>query len=292
MKPMLLCRDNPDTSKLPYPVYAFPKLDGIRCVIVDGQAKSRTMKDIPNESIQRILGKHHWNGLDGELIVGDPNSSTVYRDTNSFVMAQKKTGPFKYYVFDNWMMPDNPKFGYRYDTLKHFAEDVHVEVLPGEFIRDERELLDFEERCLNNGYEGVIVRCREGVYKQGRTTMGEQNTYKLKRFVDDEALVIGFEEEMHNGNTAETNELGRTKRSTAKAGLSGKGTLGAIIARTPEGIEFAIGSGFNAEDRKQLWRDRSDLVGVTVKYKSFPIGVKDKPRHPIFLGFRNMEIDG
>jgi len=293
MKPMLLERTNPDTATLPYPVYAFPKLDGIRCVIVEGMSKSRTLKDIPNKHIQSVLNKAHLSGLDGELIVGDPNSPTVYRDTNSFVMAYDKVGPFKYYVFDYWdsLQPYNR----RYDILnliEILKEYPQIEILPCELVQDEKHLLEFEERCLENGYEGVIIRCLKGLYKSGRTTMKEQNTYKLKRFVDDEAIVIGFEEEMHNGNNKELNELGRTKRSTAKTGLTGKGTLGAIIARTPEGIEFAIGSGFDAKDRKQLWDDRLSIIGTTIKYKSFPIGVKDKPRHPIFLGFRDMEIDG
>jgi len=124
--------------------------------------------------------------------------------------------------------------------------------------------------------------------------MKEQNTYKLKRFIDGEAKVVGFEEEMYNGNIAETNELGRTKRSTAKAGLSGKGSLGALVVQDcVTGIEFSVGSGFDAATRQSLWDIRdSGLLGKIIKYKHFPIGVKIAPRHPIFLGFRNMEIDG
>lgn len=106
---------------------------------------------------------------------------------------------------------------------------------------------------------------------------------KLKRFEDSEAEVLGIEEEMHNANTAETNELGRTKRSTAKAGLVGKGTMGALIVRDVKtGVEFNIGSGFTAHDRTEAWKP-----GELVKYKFFPVGVKDKPRHPVFLGRRS-----
>ena len=90
----------------------------------------------------------------------------------------------------------------------------------------------------------------------------------------------------HNGNDAETNELGRTKRSTAKSGMVGKSTLGAFICKTPEGIEFKIGSGFDQQDRSNYWNSKETLLGRIVKYKHFPIGVKDKPTHPIFLGFR------
>ena len=58
--------------------------------------------------------------------------------------------------------------------------------------------------------------------------------------------------------------------------------------------EFQIGTGFDAEDRKELWQqyNSGELTGKTIKFKYFPVGVKSKPRHPVFLGFRDMEIDG
>ena len=53
------------------------------------------------------------------------------------------------------------------------------------------------------------------------------------------------------------------------------------------GVEFQVGSGFDAAQRKDFWSRRETLRGKIIKYKSFKIGVKDKPRHPIFLGFRD-----
>jgi DNA ligase-1 len=286
MKPMLLCRENPNIYKLPYPLYVSYKLDGIRCCIVDGKPKSRTLKDIPNKHIQSVLGKAYLEGLDGELIVGDPTSKSVYRDTNSFVMAHDKVGDFTYYIFDQW----NNHLGYeaRYFGLQNYHESKNVVILPSTLVSNSSELLAFEEEALQRGFEGLIIRCLHGSYKFGRTTMGEQNTYKLKRFEDSEAVIIGFEEEMHNGNEATTNELGHTKRQTLKAGMSGKGTLGALILRDlVSDAEFKCGSGFDASDRSSLWNNREFLLERIVKYKFFPIGVKDKPRHPIFLGFRD-----
>jgi len=286
MNPTLLCRENPDIYKLPYPVYASYKLDGIRCCIVSGKAKSRTLKDIPNKHIQSILSKGELEGLDGELIVGLPTSPSVYRDTNSFVMAHDKVGDFTYYVFDTWHTSE--EYYKRYRGLVYYPESLRITILASTQVNSPDELLAFEESALNKGYEGVIIRCPYGSYKFGRTTMNEQNTYKLKRFEDSEAVIVGYEEEMHNGNEALVNELGRTKRQTLKAGMSGKGTLGALIVKDINSeVEFAIGSGFDAQDRDSLWKKRNNLIGGIVKYKFFPIGVKDKPRHPIFLGFRD-----
>jgi DNA ligase-1 len=289
MKPMLLPRESPDLNSLHSPIYVTPKLDGIRCLFKDGVALSRTLKPIPNISIQEWAAKHtsKLHGMDGELIVGPATSPTVYRDTNSFVMSYDKVGEFYFYHFDWWNEPyhyEQRVEGYIRDLPSNYRKVMHMKATDADHV------LQLEEQCLEKGYEGVILRNPQGMYKYGRCTIKEANAFKLKRFEDAEAVIIGFEEEMHNGNDAETNELGRTKRSTAAAGLHGKGTLGAFICKTRDGVEFKIGSGFDAEDRRSLWERKSDLLGYIVKYKHFPIGVKDKPRHPIFLGFRN-QID-
>jgi DNA ligase 1 len=286
MKPMLLPRETPDLNSLQYPIYVTPKLDGIRCLFKDGIALSRTLKPIPNKSIQVWAKKYSnkLNGMDGELIVGLSTSPTVYRDTNSFVMSHDKEGEFYFYHFDWWNEPfhyEQRVEGYIRDLPSNYRKVMHMKAT------DAAHVLQLEEQCLEKGYEGVILRNPQGMYKYGRCTIKEANAFKLKRFEDAEAVIIGFEEEMHNGNDAETNELGRTKRSTAISGLTGKRTLGAFVCKTPDGIEFKVGSGFDAADRKNFWENRSSLLGYIVKYKHFPIGVKDKPRHPIFLGFRN-----
>jgi DNA ligase-1 len=288
MKPMLLPRETPNLDTLQYPVYVTPKLDGIRCLIKNGVALSRTLKPIPNKSIQEWVYKYanELEGMDGELIVGSPTSSTVYRDTNSFVMSIDKVGEFFFYHFDYWDSKET--YGLRMESyIDHNRVPDNYRLVIRQLAHDREQLLAKEEFCLEVGYEGVIIRNPRGLYKYGRCTIKEANAFKLKRFEDDEATIIGFEEEMHNGNNAEVNELGRTKRSTAAAGLHGKGTLGAFICKTRDGIEFKIGSGFDAEDRRSFWERKSDLLGHIVKYKHFPVGVKDKPRHPIFLGFRD-----
>ena len=284
-KPMLLPRETPDLDNLQYPIIASAKLDGIRCLIKDGVALSRTLKPIPNKSIQAWAKKHanKLEGMDGELIVGDPASSTVYRDTNSFVMSHDKEGEFWYYQFDYWDIPNEP-YSYRIESADEAENVIH---LGYKIVYNKEELLKYEELVLNVGYGGLILRNPNGKYKYGRCSLKENNSFKLKRFEDAEAVIVGFEEEMHNGNIAETNELGRTKRSTAKSGMVGKQSLGAFTCRTPEGIEFSIGSGFSQQDRLDYWKSKDSLMGCTVKYKHFPIGVKDKPRHPIFLGFRD-----
>ncbi len=110
---------------------------------------------------------------------------------------------------------------------------------------------------------------------------------KLKRFTDAEFEVIGYEERMENTNEAFTNELGRTKRSSHQEGKIGRGDLGALVLRDAQGLVFKVGTGFDDQQRASLWeaRDR-DLIGRLAKIKFFAIGVKDAPRHPVFISFR------
>jgi DNA ligase-1 len=99
--------------------------------------------------------------------------------------------------------------------------------------------------------------------------------------------VLGFEEQMRNDNEAKKDALGRTERSSHKENRHGKGTLGALKVRDlATGVRFDIGTGFTDAERQAIWDNQDEWFGAEVKYKSQPVGVKDKPRFPVFLGRR------
>lgn len=288
-KPTLACAVEMD--KLVYPVLASPKLDGIRCSIVNGVALTRSLKAIPNKAISAYLSHPDFNGVDGELIVGDPTAHDVYNKTVSQVMAHGKgLAGVTYYVFDmhNIDAPFVDRFEHLGSKVTENFGDVPMKIVTHSLIQNHDELLEYEQFTVGLGYEGVMLRSPKAPYKFGRSTAREGYLLKVKRFEDSEAEIVGFEEEMFNGNEAQTNELGRTKRSTAKAGLVGKNTLGAFVVKDVDtGVEFSIGTGITAAQRADFWGRRNELVGALVKYKFFPVGVKVAPRHPVFLGFRD-----
>lgn len=280
-KPMLACSKSAHNffDKLRFPLLVSPKLDGIRATVRDGVVYARSNKPIANVNVQTKF--RHLNWYDGELIVGDPTSPTCYRDTCSVVNSRNKPArDVDFFVFDCIAQPSNPYFRRLGDVDPKYRLD-HLAV------HDLYELKVTEGLILDRGYEGLILRDHNEKYKMGRSTASEQGMLKLKRFLDAEAEVIGFQERMHNGNEATTNELGRTSRSSHKSGKSGRGDLGALIVRTPEGIEFGIGSGFDDSARQSIWANQDDYLGRLVKYKYFPLGSKDAPRHPVFLGWRD-----
>ena len=285
MKPLLAATIK-DVDKLDFPVLASPKLDGIRCLQDQGKALSRSLKEIPNRHIQEVLSHPSLQGLDGELIVGDPTDERCFNTTTSAVMSKAGMPNFTYHVFD--LHDSKEPFHVRLAGLQRFAGVGVIRLVPHFLVETAEELLNLEQTFLAQGYEGLMVRDPDGAYKYGRSTVKQGILLKLKRFVDSEAVVIGYEELYHNTNEAKTNELGQTERSTAKAGKVPAGVLGKLIVKDLEtDIEFGIGTGLTAEDRAKLWADKGNLPGQIVKYKSFAVGVKEAPRFPVYLGMRD-----
>ncbi len=284
-KPMLATDYEED--KLRLPVLASPKLDGVRAIIRDGYVYSRSNKLIPNKYVQKLF--KHLDFFDGELVVGDPTSPTCYRDTVSGVMSEDGEPDVWFYVFDHigdLTLPYTKRAAQIARQLKKTDKVRLVEQIP---IEDLEGLAIYEARMLDLGYEGVMVRDQNAPYKQGRSTVREGYLLKVKRFMDAEATIVGFEERMHNGNEATINELGRTKRSSHKANKSGRGDLGALIVEM-DGMRFNIGTGFTDAERAEIWNNKDKYLGKQVKFKYLPVGMKDLPRHPVYLGLR-AEID-
>jgi DNA ligase-1 len=279
-----------DTSTLKFPALASIKLDGIRATVQGGKLLSRNLKPIPNKRVQeRFAGLPE--GLDGELIYGDPADEHAFSNTASIVMSNDKSADgLNFHVFD--FFEDKP-FSEReqdYFELQFDLPDCVIHVHQ-HTINNEEELLQYEAAALERGHEGIMVRSLDGPYKQGRSSLKQGYLLKLKRFKDSEAKIIGFIEEQENTNEAKTNLLGRTERSSKKEGMVGKGTLGKFEVIGINGIykdvEFSVGGGFTAAMREQFWKDRKSLVGKIVKFKYFPTGSVERPRFPVFKGFRD-----
>ncbi len=115
----------------------------------------------------------------------------------------------------------------------------------------EREL----DRVLALGAEGLIVRRSDALYEPGRSG----SILKVKRFEDAEAVVVGH-----------LTGSGRNKRR-----------LGSLLVRTPEGLEFKIGSGFS-----DAQRESPPPPGAVISYRH--IGYHDSgiPRFPVYLRIR------
>jgi DNA ligase-1 len=299
-KPMLAPAEDPMSypnyfNELRFPLLVSPKYDGIRCIVKDGVCKSRSFKDIPNLQIQEMFSR--FNQFDGELILGEPTAVDVYNKTQSVVMSKDKDAfQIRFYVFDYAGEESaNEPFDFRLMIAKNWHEtraeykSSFVKIVNHVLVKNSEELIDYEAWALLQGYEGIMMRDPKGRYKHGRGTWKEGLIYKLKRFKDDEAEIVDFVEMLHNTNEGIRNELGYIERSDTKDAKEGTGMVGKFICKfNNDLIEVAAGQ-FNHEERKIIWDNKESLKSSILKFRHFTVGVKDKPRFPRAVGFRDIK---
>ncbi len=281
-KPLLAGKFNSEKAKFPYA--ATPKIDGIRFLMVGGAALTRSFKPIRNEYLQKILSSNLPEGIDGEL-----TSGSTFQECSS-IMRIKGEPDFKVWIFD-FVNPKGELKPYkeRMDELRKF-ENFNIpsyEILFPTIVSNQEQIDQLMINNLNAGYEGLMLRDPNGIYKFGRSSVKENILLKVKEFMDDEAEIISFREKMINTNEGLKDNFGRTKRSSCQDGLKPSGTLGGFILRNSEGLEFSCGSGLNDALRDEVWKNKSKYLGKLVKYKFMSKGIKDLPRHPVFMGFRD-----
>lgn len=284
-------------TELHFPIYVSPKIDGIRALVPKGAAPhTRSGKPIPNLHIRKALSALRLP-LDGEITLADhATHPDCFNLTQSAVMSKAGKPAFEYHTFDV-LGRDDSAFAARFSFLEGYyhlpgPEMPWLRLVPHTLAESIPQLLDLEERYLAEGYEGIMLRQAFGHYKHGRSTFREQILLKLKRFVDDEAEIVGFVEQLRNTNAASTDNLGYTARSTAKEGMIPAGTLGAFICKAPkwaQTFEIGTGRGLTADFRKFVWDNRQAFLGKTCKYRFQLIGSIDRPRIPQWAGLREKE---
>jgi DNA ligase-1 len=289
-KPML-AGSLSDISAICFPILATPKLDGIRCLRINGKTVSRKFLPIPNNHIQ-ILMQNLPDGLDGELLIKNGNFNQV----QSAVMSEDGEPDFEFHIFDYVKDALNSPYSKRIEDLKSIGESLpsFCKLVLPTLIQNSEDLNKYEQARIAENYEGIMVRAPNGKYKCGRSTEKEGLLLKIKRFNDSEAKIIDFQEQYENTNKAEEDAFGNLKRSQKISGMVGKNTLGRFLVRevgsTPwNGKEFFIGTGEGLTEalRKEIWQNKNLYLGRLITYKYQPHGVKDLPRLPIFKGFRD-----
>ena len=291
IKPLLACEVPLEQVRLP--VYVSTKLDGIRCVIIDGVAYSRSLKPIRNKYIQSIIGNEKYNGFDGELVVGNIYDKDVFQKTTSGVMSEKGEPNFVFYVFDDFTHPTLP-YSERADVMRDKVDTLtdHIKFLGQKLIHtvDDIKLVLGKEQSL--GGEGLILRNPDGVYKFGRSTPKQQLSIKLKFFEQQEYKIVDVVERMHNANEARVNEMGYTERSSHKDNMIPMNTFGAFVMELQDGRNFNVGSGLGLTDavRKEIWDNRDKYIGKIATVRQMKVGSKNGiPRLPTFVGLRDKE---
>lgn len=341
-KPILAPNEQPNLEELNYPLMASYKLDGIRCIFYKGQILSRSLKQIQNKQLRekfepiRKYSEENDLILDGEIY----SQELTFQEITSFVMTQdfedkksiKKFGKvmeipdhLKYYCFDcldKFTGVNNP-FKKRITACYAVQENItdvmevvkHISIISDEFVTN------LFENALEDGYEGLILRDPNGLYKFGRGTLKEGIIYKVKPYKTFDAVITGVVQSTIVDPNAEkkTNELGRSVTSKKKddriliekasafnvdykrgcldcdgEGANCNGEHGDCTSCKGTGIltySLKVVLAMTDEEKEEMWKNRESYIGRWIQYKGMLVGAKDVPRHPVMERFREDKDD-
>lgn len=300
IKPHLASDWNPE--KQTFPVVMLPKIDGVRGLNPAGQFVARSLKKHGNLYTSRFYSEPCLIGLDGELAAEDWQHPDLCRLTTSATSTHDGAPFTLWWIFD-LVNEKTQDWGYL-DRLKEADSLIrrlqadplqpecvrHLRIVPHVVVHNMEALEEQDAEWLEMGFEGSILRDPNGKHKNGRCTVREGAYLRIKRFIEEEAYVMGIIEGQQNMNDAQENELGRTFRSTHQENMVPNGMVGAMQVRSlKDGAEFVVGAGkMPHADRKKFFDNPELLLGKIIKYQHFPKGVKDKPRFPTFKTFRDI----
>ncbi len=252
-----------------FPCFLQPKLDGTRCVVVPGKGLfSRNKKAYPHlEHIRHIVDRlPSTMVLDGELY----SSELTFQEIVGLVKSETLTAhqeeqarKIRLHVYD--LVCDLP-YEQRWVNLQLLFRRLGAGVekalvlVPTVSCKSEEEMKARHAEYMEQGYEGVMLRNRDGMYRGVRTTALQ----KYKEFLDDEYEVVGFQE--------------------------GQGLeAGCVVwmCQTREGALFSCRPRGSREERQRLFEEGGSYVGrmLTVRYQEkTDAGL---PRFPVGIAFRD-----
>lgn len=310
-KPHLAC--DLEEEKLRFPLIGMPKIDGVRGINLEGTIKQRTLKPLGNKLIEELFSGALFVGFDGELAVaGAETAWDLCRRSTSLVRSSKGGTDVEWHLFD-YLHPHVASLGYqeRLKALQEYVEKLQREwngtpgvallrVVPHTVLHSLEDFLNFENSCMEAGYEGVIVRDPFGKHKDGRATVKTGAYMRRKPFIDFEGEVVGFTEAKENQNEAVTNALGRSERSTHKENMVPKGMIGNIQKRVMQDVVYmdrtllvkdqivTVGPGeMPHEERIKFFNEPHLILGQIGKSKILAHGQKDNPRMGTWKCFRD-----
>ena len=273
VSPMLAHKWDPTKQyKWSYPIDVQPKLDGVRClaywdndgvVLMSRGGKPYTAPHISDE-LKRRLPKTVI--LDGELYAHDISFQSFMSLTKK---NRKESSVLQYCVYDaldktslidSWQVRKVDLEGLFKNEL---AVVRNTELVPSVEAKNDADVERLHSEFVANGYEGVIMRIRTGVYRLGHRS---HELLKVKSFDDAEFEIVDFAE-----------GVGKDKGSVV------------WICKTAHGQRFSVRPRGTYEQR-QKWFDNGNLyIGdmLTVRYQGksdvniprFPVGIIIREDH-------------
>jgi DNA ligase-1 len=275
--PMLAHRYDKHSSKIKYPCWVQPKLDGVRMLarkengVVTMWSRKGKPIDIPdkiNKQLCEMLDEGQCT--DGELYV---HGWTFQRIISAVKKKRDDTSLLEYHIYDSphLTLPFEKRMVQSAIGSTSFPIYCHSWAIIGnnlKFVKthdvlNKDEFDNWEQTFVQDGYEGMMVRNQDSLYKFKHRSYDLQ---KVKRFLDSEYKIIGGKD----GTGRET---------------------GLIVYKcvTPSGLEFDVRPRGTHEERAIAYKNLDNNLGkfLTVRYQELTDdGI---PRFPVGIAVRDYE---
>ena len=280
IKPMSAILLEGNENKIVFPAYVQPKLDGFRGITFRGTNKSSgkvsivSRNGLPYPHLEKIkkelesfpLIKQGYS-LDGELYIhgvsiGELRSVLGRKELNNQKVINIEKN-IKYYIFDFFKNNEEIPFEKRLLKLQEAFNNWNsklVQLTDTKIVKSLEDVKTSRNKFIENGYEGIIVRNKNGIYLPGKKSI---DVFRSKEFKTDLFMIIGANEGKGNNKGTviwELQCLNTKKTFTAK----------------PIGTK---------EERTQLYNNRNKYIGLKIPIKYYEL---DKTtgcvtRHPVAL---------
>ncbi len=255
------------------PVYAQPKLDGVRCIATKDGLKSRTGKEIvavPHifESLKPFFAENPNVVLDGELYCdkfdNDFNAiCSIVRKSKVTAEDARNAEVIEYHVYD--LVDESMRFSERTDFIEEnflwgATRDYIIPVRTC-LVETKTQLDGLYSQWKEQGYEGQMIRLN-GPYEKKRS----KSLLKRKEFKDSEYPILGWKE-------------GKNKRA---------GTIGHLCFETKDGVKFNSNVRGDVSYLEEVLEQGDSLIGKTATIKYFHLTPAGVPRFPYVIAIRDV----
>jgi DNA ligase-1 len=262
-----------------YPVRVEAKLDGLRCVVVkaNGEVTIYTRNGTILETLPTIKAATEKLPFDNFVIDGEAMGEDWSESASVLMSAKSKKddSTMRYHVFDYVSLSDwqaqstSLSYSERLQNLiTIIGADPKAAASPFRYVKhkvcnNETELREFYASCLDEGYEGVMLKDIKAPYKWKRSDA----ILKLKPVATEEGVIISWR-----------NAPDSSKRA---------GTFGGFDVLTSNGVVTRVGGGYSDKLKAEINQNPDSWIGKIVECEHQPPLTPDgKMRFPVFSRFR------
>ena len=275
IEPMLAQKFRDHESKIQYPCYSQPKLDGIRCIAIIelGVATLWTRTRKPITGVPHIIKalEQQFPQYDGDtaedrtILDGELYNHSYKHRFEEIVSFCKQVTPkaghevVEYHVYD---MIDGCAFTERTDMIKSAELKAPLIAVNTTCILDTNQLMEQFQEDRTAGYEGTMARNADSLYEHKRS----YNLQKIKEFDDAEFKITGV-----------------------KAGRGRMAECAIFTCTTLKGDLFDCKMEGSLDVLKDILKNPRSVIGkmLTVRYQGLTNG--NLPRFPIGVSVRDYE---